>query len=206
MSIDVTIITPTYNRDARVVKQAVDCVRGQTFKNFKHIVCSDGPINPWVEQVVPKDDPRFEYRSTKKHLGQSGDGIRVQLLDTVETEFVCFLDDDNLIMPTYLEKMVGALSNGSVMSETASFSICQCYHFGPLQAFHGPPPKVLTGIPPKLYHIDMLQCMLRTDDFKKFGGFKNLGYYSDGTTYEQFAEDHSYVEIPEVLCFHLNSY
>jgi glycosyltransferase involved in cell wall biosynthesis len=201
----VTIITPTRNRGWKLLSQAIGCVRAQTFSDFRHIICTDGPRNEDIERLVGEEDGRFEYRWTGEPLGISGDGVRVQLLQSVKTDFVCFFDDDNLLLPTYLEKMIGALTDGSLRGESANFSICQCYHFGPLQGFHGKPPKVLSGIPPKLYFIDMMQCMLRTEEFRKFG-FRNLGYYSDGHTYEAFAEKNAFIEVPEILCVHLNSH
>ena len=202
----VTIITPTRNRGQKMLSQAIGCVRAQTFPDFHHIICTDGARDVNIESLVENEDKRFEYRWTGNPLGLTGSGIRVQLLQSIETEFVCFFDDDNLLLPTYLEKMIGALKDGSLQGESADFSICQCYHFGPLQGFHGKPPKVLTGVPPKLYWIDMIQCVFRTDEFRRFGGFRNLGYFSDGYTYEAFAEKHTFIEVPEILCIHPNSH
>lgn len=176
-------------------------VRAQTFGGWRHVVCSDG-----VEEGVPRrlcsGDDRVEYRVSREAHRDYGPGVRNEVLATVDTEYVCFLDDDNVIMPAYLERMVGAIE-----AHGAQFAVCACLHYGPLREdIHGPGlPKVLSGVPPRLYYVDTIQVVARSEAVVEVGfarDAENDGYYGDGITYEEMGRRFPYAVVPEVLAVH----
>jgi hypothetical protein len=120
------------------------------------------------------------------------------LMNQADTEYVMFLDDDNIILPHYLEKMIRALD------ETAhgeAFAICAILHFGPLPFFFDKPPVLLRG-EPRLLHIDTLQVVVRTEAMKAVG-WRTGGYVADGFTYQELGKRFQYVRVDECLAIHL---
>ncbi len=196
----VTVITPTYKRPKDIIERAVGSLRTQTCNAWSQIICSDG-----IEEEAPRsiaeereNAGRVSYVVSSKSYNDYGPGVRSEMLSRVDTKYVCFLDDDNILMPTYLEKMIKAIEDNNV-----DFAICHCLHYGPLPASFGKPPKIVTGMPPKLYNIDTIQIVCKTEAIKDIGWQTKDGYYADGVTYEMLANKYKYVEVPEVLALHL---
>lgn len=196
----VTIVTPTYRRDPATLARCLGCVRTQTVTAWRHVVCSDGVHEPEVERLLDREeDPRFEYRVSSEHHGGFGAGVRQEILMGGQgTEFIMFLDDDNLILPHYLEKMLSALEEAR---NGEQFAICSILHFGPLPFFMGRPPVILRG-EPRVCHIDTLQVVVRTAAMREVG-WRDHGYVSDGVTYQALGERFGYVRVEECLGIHL---
>ena len=203
----VTVITPTFRRDPRIVSRCIDCVRLQTMTDIQHLICSDGNPEPEIASLVASvNDKRISYHNANinhsgskcKH-GDFGNVVRSEMLDKASGKYVLFLDDDNLILPHYLETMINAIENSG-----KDFAVCHAVHFGPLnEDAVGKPPIVLTGIPVKQYHIDTLQVLVKRDVIRDIGWDTENGYLSDGITFERLGKQHDYVEVPEVLGFHM---
>jgi hypothetical protein len=103
----VSVITPTYKRDVKVVNRCIGSMLLQTHKDWEQIVCSDGEFEPHIESLVKSfNDPRIVYaHTTGKKDGDFGNTVRSKMLACATGEFVLFFDDDNVIMPDYIEKM-----------------------------------------------------------------------------------------------------
>ena len=205
MQPEVTVITPTYRANEEELRRCLGSLRAQTNSAWQQVVCSDGDREEMPSRVVAEqEDPRLCYTNTGEAPRDYGPGVRNDILhrELCNTEFVCFLDDDNVLMPTYLEKMVGA-----IRVQGADFAICQCLHFGPLrQDIWGKPPAVLTGVPPKLFYIDTIQVVAKTAVMREIGFHQdkeNRGYYGDGRTYEELGKRFRYAVVPEILALHL---
>ena len=201
----VTIITPTYHREEKILQRCLGSVRVQSYLDWTQIVCSDGEPEEIPSRLVASSPVycRVKYQITHKAYRNYGYRVRNEVLQDVNTEYVCFLDDDNLILPTYLLKMVQAIES----MPKAEWAVCSCLHYGPLREdLHGKPPIVLSGIPPKLFYIDISQVVVRTKIFKELGGFTvgstDRDYCGDGRTFEKLAEKYSYAVVPEVLTIH----
>jgi hypothetical protein len=124
--------------------------------------------------------------------------VRQEVLQTyVESEFVMFLDDDNLILPSYLATMVEALQSSP---EKVGFAICEITHHGPLPRILGKPPVRLKGQPIPGF-IDTLQVLTRTAAIKRVR-WRSLGYLSDGFTYWLLGRKYQYVRVDECLGVH----
>lgn len=207
----VTVITPTYQASAEELERCLGSIRAQTFTGWHHIVCSDGPDEPVARATVDRQAQAHrqeggwgthEYRSTGRPHRDFGNGVRSEVLDTVDTDFVCFLDDDNLVLPAYLDTMISSIEAADV-----DFAVCACLHYGPIREdLHGPPPQVLSGVPPRLYAIDTMQVVARTSVMRDHGFAvvePEWAYYADGLTYESLAATYAYVSVPDVLTVHL---
>lgn len=199
----VTVITPTWSRDLKIIKRCIDAVRLQTEQNWEQLVCSNGPEEPQVKQLVEGlRDPRVKYRCVGKDISDKdfGNSARKAMIGEAWGEFVAFCDDDNIYLPGFLETMTVKLVN----EPDAGFAVCDIMHFGPLnEAEVGSPPIVLKGEPVKLYHIDPLQVMVRKSVMREVGWDTEVGYLSDGVTLEKLGRGHEHIKVNELLGVHL---
>lgn len=199
----VTVVTPTFRRDPAIVARCIDCMRLQDEPSWEQLVCSDGEEEGAIRDLVDWiGDERVSYWHTRIRYPEAyGTTVRNEMLRIARGRYVMFLDDDNVIVPTYLSRMVAAIA-----AEDRDFAVCRVVHFGPLnEAETGPPPIVLTGDPLKKFHIDTLQFMVRTDVMQACRWNVEAGYLSDGVTFEALAARarRGWTLVPEVLGFHL---
>ena len=197
----VSIITPTFRRDPRVVSRCIDCVRLQTVSRVEQLICSDGANEaPIASLVASVADTRISYQhTTVKKPGDFGNVVRQTMLEKAKGDYILFLDDDNLILPEYLAKMIKAIQDSG-----ADFAVCKVVHFGPLKEdVTGPPPIILNGLPVKLHHVDPLQILVKREAMLDIGWDTEKGYLADGHTLQALGEKYKHIEVPEVLGFHM---
>jgi glycosyltransferase involved in cell wall biosynthesis len=198
----VTVITPTYRRDLKVLFRCLSCMKLQTETSWEQVVCSDGGEEPETRRVVESfGDPRARYAFTEeKKAGDFGNTVRREMLKEAKGKYVLFFDDDNIILPHYLERMVRALEE----NPEVGFAACRVMHFGPLnEVVAGKPPKVLEGDLVALYHVDPLQVLVRREAMLKVGWDTEVGYLSDGVTLERLGKEFKHVRVDEVLGVHV---
>jgi len=105
----VTVIVP--GRDvAAYAAEALDSLRAQTLTAWRAILVDDGSRDGTSELFADAaaSDPRFTLVRNDTSRGLSA--ARNQGLDLVETPFVGFLDADDVMTPTALEVLTGALT------------------------------------------------------------------------------------------------
>ena len=102
----VSVVIPTKNR-ANYLSSAIQSVLRQTFKDLEIIVV-DGASTDNTKVVSKFADKRIRYVHQKKDRGQSASrnlGIKCS-----RGKFIAFLDDDDLWMPTKLERQLKIIS------------------------------------------------------------------------------------------------
>jgi glycosyltransferase involved in cell wall biosynthesis len=98
----ISVIIPTCNRVA-YLKKAIDSVYAQTLQQFEIIVVDDGSTDETAAAVKPYD-VRLRYFH-QPHLGVSA--ARNHALREASSNYIAFLDDDDLFAPTKLEEFIG---------------------------------------------------------------------------------------------------
>lgn len=198
----VTIITPTFKRDPKILKRCLDSINSQTYTHWYHIIIADDET---LEGHVPKE-LIDEYTSEKRiflPLGRrsndSGNSPRIKGVEMINGDFTHFFDDDNVIFPNYLQTCMDYFKE----NPSKDMSICKIIHLGPLPQHLHPPPKVLNGNPPVLQNIDTLQVCIRSSVVKQYGWLETGVYLADGYTLENFAKHCSFGFIDEILGVHL---
>ncbi|HZF73410.1 MAG TPA: glycosyltransferase family A protein, partial [Gemmatimonadaceae bacterium] len=88
----ISIVIPCYNR-AHIVRETIDSVLAQTYRNFEVILIDDGSTDNTREVVSSYDDRRIRY-FYKANGGLSA--ARNSGLDSARGEFVAFLDSDDV--------------------------------------------------------------------------------------------------------------
>jgi teichuronic acid biosynthesis glycosyltransferase TuaG len=191
----ITFITPTLNRDPRIVERCIRSVALQTLRDWEQVVCSDGRHEPLIERLVERrGDPRQRYTYLPRCVGHYGAGVREAMIDAARGEYLAFLDDDNIVFPKFGETMIEALDRNA----SAGFAICQIVQCGSPPDSPTLAPYVINGIPPVLKNIDTLQVVVRKDAMCKTRWCLD-GYMSDGRTYEKLAREHRWIGVDSVL-------
>ena len=98
---EVSVILPTYNR-GWILKEAIDSILAQEFKDFELIVVDDGSTDNTGEILD-------SYEQDIQVLRQSNKGVsaaRNRGIDAAEGRLVAFLDSDDLWLPRKLSSQV----------------------------------------------------------------------------------------------------
>ena len=103
----ISVIIPTYN-NAEIIKETIESALNQTFKDFEIIVINDGSTDNSADVLRP-------YINSGKiiYLEQDNSGptmARNRGIETSRGKYIAFLDNDDLWMPTKLEKQVDFLN------------------------------------------------------------------------------------------------
>lgn len=114
----ITIIMPTYNRP-ELLQRAIDSVRSQTYQYWTLYIIGDHC--PILERVMRQSknmtDDRIQWHNMEKNYGPGGAVPRNYALYRSVTEWIAYLDDDNMWDPTHLQSLVDCL----MTEPTASF-------------------------------------------------------------------------------------
>lgn len=100
----VSILIPIYN-DEKFIKDLVDSVLGQTFKDFECLFYNHGSTDGSGKllQSLTKDDKRVKIIESKKNIGN---GANNELLKHAKGEYIKFFCADDLMMKNCIEKQV----------------------------------------------------------------------------------------------------
>ncbi len=106
----VSIITPYFNNHATII-ETIESVKRQSYKNIEHIIIDDGSSTSILD-IINYD------LSGIKLIQQQNMGVaaaRNNAVQQAKGEILVFLDADDLIDASYIEKVVGAfLENNNI--------------------------------------------------------------------------------------------
>ncbi len=119
-SVDVSIITPYFNAGDYFL-ETVHSVRAQTLQNWEWVIVDDGSEDQASIQLlldVAVEDPRIKV-IRQANAGPSS--ARNTSFRNTSGRYVCLLDSDDQLEPTYLEKCVWFLESNP------EFAFCNAY-------------------------------------------------------------------------------
>ncbi|MBE0540487.1 MAG: glycosyltransferase family 2 protein [Verrucomicrobia bacterium] len=118
----VSVIIPCYNY-GKYVRGAIESVLNQTFQRFEILVVNDGSTDDYTRQVLQE----LGYEKTRViHQANQGPAqTRNNGAAQARGKYVCFLDADDLIEPTYLEKTLTLLEADESLG--SAYSWVQCF-------------------------------------------------------------------------------
>lgn len=114
----VSIIIPTFNR-ADLLPQTIESCLVQTYPNLEVIVVDDGSTDATAEVVA-------RYGSKVIYVRQDRQGVRrarQRGLQRASGEYITFLDSDDLILPTKIERQA------QVLGEHAEVGLCHGWYY-----------------------------------------------------------------------------
>lgn len=106
----VSICIPTYN-GARYLEACLDSVLSQTYRDIEILVVDDGSTDSTFEilEHYAASDQRIRLRRNNNNLGLVGNWNRC--IELARGEWIKFAFQDDLLAPTCLEKMFGAMQD-----------------------------------------------------------------------------------------------
>jgi len=109
-----TVIIPTFDHGA-MLERAVASALAQDWPAFEVVVICDGapPSTRTIVDGLAASDPRVTYRWCAKGE-RLGELHRNDVLASLDTDFVCYLSDDDLWAPNHLSAMAAALEQSDV--------------------------------------------------------------------------------------------
>lgn len=118
----VSVIIPSYKPEG-YLSECINSVIHQTLDSdvFEVLIILNGPKEPfysWIEQLIlPYENFRLLYETKSGVSNARNIGIQ-----SAVGEYICFIDDDDLVSPSYLEKMLKKASVDTIsMSNVYSF-------------------------------------------------------------------------------------
>ena len=106
----VSVIVPSYRRP-NMLKDALESVLSQTFKDFEIIVVDDGSPEPLKNVVEQISDKRIRYHRLEENKGANV--ARNIGIERATGTYITFLDDDDRWEQSKLEEQVAVLDNNS---------------------------------------------------------------------------------------------
>lgn len=110
----VSVVIPTYNRPI-YLRRCVESVLGQTYKNIEIIVVDDN--NPGTDTRIETERLMEDYKGNdfvvyiQHERNKNGSAARNTGWRASQGEYITFLDDDDEIDPTKIEKQVACLQS-----------------------------------------------------------------------------------------------
>jgi glycosyltransferase involved in cell wall biosynthesis len=109
----VAIVTPTIG--TKFLSKCVESVDSQTYQNLVHYVFIDGAqYLPQVEETL-LGASKVRTVLLEENVGKGWYGHRVYAASSflVDADIICYLDEDNWLDPTHVEKMVNKIKDGN---------------------------------------------------------------------------------------------
>lgn len=192
MNARVSVITVTLNRPSLLA--ACESVEKQTYTNWHHYVIGDG--------VLPADlrsDKRSSFGFTRA-LGAEEPGLnmpdgtpnplqRWALKNLDVSDYICFLDDDNVYRPDFLGKMVAALAQ----APNAGLALCGVEDLRHKQNIDGYPEPSRCDNSGVMYRRSVVKAI----EFPRASIEKNV--IQDCEYIQICAVRHGWINVPETL-------
>ena len=109
----VAVVTPTIGSEH--LKQCLESVEKQTYKNLTHYVFIDGcQYEPKIKELI-RDFSKTRYVELEENVGKGWYGHRVYAASSflVNADVICYLDEDNWYEPCHVEKLVDKIQSGN---------------------------------------------------------------------------------------------
>jgi len=118
----VSVVIPTYNR-AEFITRSVKSALKQTIKNIEVIVVDDGSTDNTNQVISNINDERLRFIKLFENKGAPA--ARNIGLKNSKGQYICFLDSDDEILPSKLEKQLEVFNN---LKEKKSIVYCGFYY------------------------------------------------------------------------------
>ena len=162
----VSVVIPCFNY-GHYVEEAIDSVLAQTFQNFEIIVIDGGSTDePTLIKLHSINKPKTTvYFRESRHLVGDNRNYGIQL---ARGKYICCLDADDRLLPTYLEK---ALFLGEVYNYDIVHPAVQCFEGSDIlwEASRVSLPMLSKG------NFIATVAVFKKELWEKIGGYKDFG-------------------------------
>ncbi len=113
-----TVVITSYNK-GKLLKKAINSVLGQTLQDVQLIVVDDRSDDPETIKVLNEISNNVHLIKLDKNRGVSA--ARNEGIKKADSEYICCLDGDDYLEPTYLEKARNVFENYKDVGIVAPF-------------------------------------------------------------------------------------
>jgi len=103
----VSVLTPVYKTDEKFLREAIESVLAQTFRDFEFLLLDDCPSDSREAVVKSYADPRIVYAKNERNLGITPS--RNRLLEMAKGEYLAVFDHDDVCRADRFEKEIAYL-------------------------------------------------------------------------------------------------
>ena len=172
----VSVLMPVYKTNEKYLKEAIDSILKQTYKDFELIILEDCPEDDREAIVKSYDDTRIKYIKNEKNMGIAFS--RNRLISIAKGEYIAMADSDDISYSLRLEKQVSYLDEHKDVSLVGAWY--ECF----------PQSAKIAEFPENVSLLDMLKwcaiaqpcVMFRKSDFEN----KQLKYDNNFITAEDY--------------------
>jgi len=138
----ISIIIPVYNME-RYLKQCIESIRQQTFKDWECIIVNDGSFDttPTIIREETRGDARFKIIN-KENGGLSS--ARNVALKLAQGEYIGFIDSDDWIEPNMYEHLYNLITEHN--ADIAQVAYLKEYANGIIEGAPQEPIRVIDGL------------------------------------------------------------
>lgn len=161
----ISIVVPAYNASKTIV-ETLDSINNQTYKNFECFVVDDGSLDgDELYRVIEKFLAFHNFYFIRKENGGVSSARNLGA-SKASGEYLMFVDSDDMIAPTYIEKCLNEYQKNPDLS-----LVCTN-----VQEFERSTLKVSHDIVPLskfIFHNAIFPCiaLIRKDSFNSVGGY-----------------------------------
>jgi len=108
----ISVVMATYNEPEKYLRESIESILNQTFKDFEFIIILDNPDNKKAEKIIKEyqqKDKRIVFIKNEKNLGRGAS--RNKAIDIAKGEYIAILDADDIALPKRLEKQFKYMEN-----------------------------------------------------------------------------------------------
>lgn len=103
----VSVLMPVYKTDEKFLREAIESILNQTFKDFEFLILDDCPDDTRENIVKSYKDKRIKYSKNEKNMGITPS--RNKLIDMAKGEYLAVMDHDDVSLPERFAKQVAYL-------------------------------------------------------------------------------------------------
>lgn len=193
----ISVIIPYFNNQDSI-EETLNSVLNQTYKNFEIIIINDGSENVAVDFLNSIQNTYKFNLITQKNSGPSSARNNGAL--NANGEYLLFLDADDTIHKTYLQKCLDCFTRNSNLQLVNS----KAMFFGArYESWQLPELELLSFLRNNCIHIS---CLIKKEVFVNLGMFDtNISYAEDWELWLRFIKTYGtdcYYRIPEELFFY----
>ena len=100
--VSISVVMPTYNTEIPMLKEAVESIMNQTFRDFEFIIIDDCSTNDFPEYLKSLQDDRIRIIWNPVHIGITKT-LNVGL-EAARGKYIARMDADDISLPERLEK------------------------------------------------------------------------------------------------------
>lgn len=105
----ISVLMPVFNTAEEYLREAIESILNQTCGDFELIILDDGSTNNCKDVILSYGDERIKYFKNEANLGLPK--TRNKLLELANSEYIAFMDSDDISDKTRLEKQVNLLDS-----------------------------------------------------------------------------------------------